>query len=554
MRIDSNNNLYVCHTNGLLVINQNLGTQKVLNDGKNILDVLIKDGSVWSIDASTLFNSSNGKSYIIPSAENSFTSMESYNSKIYVGSKNGLHILNPQSGKFEISNNRNSKLLSNDINVVYADTKGRLWIGTDNGEVRIENDEWKTYHDGKKISHVYENKEGLWFISLDNKTNKQEMWLIDHYNREFDAGFGEDLYKGIFNDFCIDSKGKLYFASDAFIRYDPYEEKTKNFTDKAGLLSSKCTSTICDKNDVVWIGTATDGLFRLIFEDSKVSLEAQPVSVICLLEKPQTCVGKNDASIKVIASGGNGGYSYSWSDVSISGNNPKNLINGSYTVTVTDKIGLSSTCVIDITPPTPLTIEIVSMNQVKSVNGKDGRIEVKGIGGTGDYKFRWGNGSSKTFIDKLGAGEYSVTITDKNKCTAESEFLLTREKILPDLAINNIKVGQTLRINELYFKADSTEISNESNTVLDEIFAFLSSNPSVVVEIGGHTNTIPPHEYCDKLSTERAKSVATYFYNKGIAQNRLGYKGYGKRQALTSDTSLEGRKRNQRVEIKIVSI
>lgn len=554
VEIDSSNNLYICHGTGLTVLNQAINTKKNYLEGKNIIDVVANNGSVWAIDASTLYNLQNNKSFAIASNENTFTSVEIYQNKLYVGSKNGLHVLNQQSGKFEVLNNRNSGLLSNNIHVVYADSKNRLWIGTDKGEVRVENEEWKTYHDGKKISHVYENREGLWFISLDDKTKKQEMWLIDHFNREYDAGFGPDLYRGTFNDFCIDSKGKLYFASDAFIRYDPYEEKTKNFTEKAGLLSSKCTSTICDKNDVVWIGTAGEGLYRLIFEDSKVPKEILPPSVICLVEKQQSCMDKSDAAIKVVATGGHGDYQFSWSDVALSGNNPRNVVNGQYTVTVTDKGGLTSSCTVEILKPEALTIEIVSMNLIKTVNGKDGRIEVKGNGGAGDYKYKWGNGSNKAFLDKLAAGEYAVTVTDKNKCTAVSEFMLTREKILPDLAISNIKVGQTLRINELYFKADSTEISQESNAVLEEIFTFLSSNPSVSVEIGGHTNTIPPHEYCDKLSTERARSVATYFYNKGIAQNRLSYKGYGKRQALTNDTSLDGRKRNQRVEIKIISI
>ena len=73
------------------------------------------------------------------------------------------------------------------------------------------------------------------------------MWLIDHYNRYYDAGFGPDLYQNFFNDFCIDSKGRLYFASKAFIRYDPYEERTENYTENAGVISSKCSSTVCDK-------------------------------------------------------------------------------------------------------------------------------------------------------------------------------------------------------------------------------------------------------------------------------------------------------------------
>jgi outer membrane protein OmpA-like peptidoglycan-associated protein len=82
----------------------------------------------------------------------------------------------------------------------------------------------------------------------------------------------------------------------------------------------------------------------------------------------------------------------------------------------------------------------------------------------------------------------------------------------------------------------------------------LIKNPNVTVEIGGHTNTIPPDVYCDELSSNRAKNVAYYFYKKGIVEERLSYKGYGKRQPITLDESLQGRQKNQRVEIKILSL
>ena len=211
-------------------------------------------------------------------------------------------------------------------------------------------------------------------------------------------------------------------------------------------------------------------------------------------------------------------------------------------------------CSIEVQHPSEIEISVVDMQKVKSSNGKEGRIEVSGTGGTGDLSYVWNNGSKKTFIDKLGAGDYGVTVSDKNKCTAVSYFKMTREKILPDLDIKTIAIGKTLRINELYFKADSTEISPESFDVLNELYDFLSANPSVVIEIGGHTNTIPPHEYCDKLSTERAKTVAEYFYKKGIPVKRLSYKGYGKRQPISDSTSLEGRQKNQRVEVKVISM
>lgn len=117
-----------------------------------------------------------------------------------------------------------------------------------------------------------------------------------------------------------------------------------------------------------------------------------------------------------------------------------------------------------------------------------------------------------------------------------------------------MKVGQTIRIEKLYFDADSTNIKSSSYPVLDELYQFMSSNTDVSIEVGGHTNDIPAEFFCDKLSTARAKAVADYLIKKGIHDSRVQYKGYGKRNPLFPNVTPENRKRNQRVEIKILSI
>lgn len=131
-------------------------------------------------------------------------------------------------------------------------------------------------------------------------------------------------------------------------------------------------------------------------------------------------------------------------------------------------------------------------------------------------------------------------------------------KVEENMAISNLKrsdlqKGKVLRFTNIYFKADSTNITAQSYPSLNDIFSFLSKNPDVIVEIGGHTNGLPQSDdYCDKLSSLRAKSVANYLTKKGIAVDRVKYKGYGKRSPIDTNKTVEGRKRNQRVEIKIL--
>ena len=129
-----------------------------------------------------------------------------------------------------------------------------------------------------------------------------------------------------------------------------------------------------------------------------------------------------------------------------------------------------------------------------------------------------------------------------------------QKKIMTELDREKIVTGQTIKIKNLYFAADSTEIGYDSFEVLDEIYGFLQNNQDIKVEIGGHTNIKPPHEYCDSLSTLRAKAVASYLTRKGIRPNRLEFKGYGKRDPVIRSKSNFASRKNQRVEIKILSI
>ena len=124
----------------------------------------------------------------------------------------------------------------------------------------------------------------------------------------------------------------------------------------------------------------------------------------------------------------------------------------------------------------------------------------------------------------------------------------------PAIRSKDLKVGQTFRLQKLYFKADSTNVDRQAEQTLAELVTFMRNNPGVSIEIGGHTNGIPPHEYCDRLSSERARNVASFTISKGIDRQRVEHKGYGKRKPVASDDTRAGQERNQRVEIKITQI
>lgn len=142
--------------------------------------------------------------------------------------------------------------------------------------------------------------------------------------------------------------------------------------------------------------------------------------------------------------------------------------------------------------------------------------------------------------------------TQDSKPTAPK---VVEAKILTELNDKNLVAGTTIEIKDLYFEADSSEIQKESYPVLDEVADFLKYRTDVSVEIGGHTNASASREFADKLSTMRAKAVYNYLRGMGVDTGQLEFRGYGKRRRkVPVERTLEDKKKNQRVEIKIIKV
>ena len=155
------------------------------------------------------------------------------------------------------------------------------------------------------------------------------------------------------------------------------------------------------------------------------------------------------------------------------------------------------------------------------------------------------------------------TTTEEQPATNESSPNISTKNIQivdkgnfnPNLIVaKDLKVGYKFRLENLYFKADSSSISYNSKKVLSGLYKFLKENPTLALEIGGHTNGLPKDAFCDQLSTKRAKNVVAFLKGEGINPKRMGYRGYGKRKPIGDNTTKEGQKKNQRVEFIITDL
>ncbi|MFK7808189.1 MAG: OmpA family protein [Saprospiraceae bacterium] len=265
------------------------------------------------------------------------------------------------------------------------------------------------------------------------------------------------------------------------------------------------------------------------------------------------CNGEKTGALAVEVQGGKSPFDYKWNVASINGNSASQLSGGDYELTLTDASGLSIVKNVEIKEPGKLTIELSKNTPATNENSRDGKAILNIVGGTTPYTYVWDNRETAAEAKKLPVGNHSVTVTDANGCS-NTLAVETKKKILPALTAGRLQQGQTLQVSNLYFEADSTNMTPESYPTLKEIATFLKDNPLVVIEVGGHTNNIPEDAFCDALSSARAKAVSGYIVQEGIDKNRVLFKGYGKRKPKYSNNHREGRAKNQRVEIKILSL
>ena len=128
------------------------------------------------------------------------------------------------------------------------------------------------------------------------------------------------------------------------------------------------------------------------------------------------CFGGSNGIIAAGVSGGNRPYNYNWGTGNTTNPIKTGLTSGTYTVTVTDSTGCTTTVASTITQPTQITAAVVATTT--ACDSATGTITLTVNGGTGNYTFSWSNGATTQNVAQLISNAYSVTVTDSNGCTA----------------------------------------------------------------------------------------------------------------------------------------
>jgi outer membrane protein OmpA-like peptidoglycan-associated protein len=151
---------------------------------------------------------------------------------------------------------------------------------------------------------------------------------------------------------------------------------------------------------------------------------------------------------------------------------------------------------------------------------------------------------------------YGIRAVAKGFLSVNENFNLAEVKsyteVRKDLFLVPLEVGETIQLKNVFFHQGSTVLKDESKPELDRLIRILIENPSISIELAGHTDNVGSASILLALSKQRAKAIKNYLIKNSIASNRIEGKGYGATKPIEKNDTEEHKKMNRRVEFKIV--
>ncbi len=164
------------------------------------------------------------------------------------------------------------------------------------------------------------------------------------------------------------------------------------------------------------------------------------------------------------------------------------------------------------------------------------------------------DGQNGNYYVVLARGRrYSITATAPDYIFYSDEYSVPPnsqgQDLKKDIELSRLGQGTTRLL--VFFDFDKSELKGESKPDLNRAIEFLRQNPSITVEIAGHTDSVGNDSYNKKLSQSRADAVRQYLIQGGVETRRMAAIGYGEEQPIASNSTDEGRARNRRVEMRV---
>jgi len=121
-----------------------------------------------------------------------------------------------------------------------------------------------------------------------------------------------------------------------------------------------------------------------------------------------------------------------------------------------------------------------------------------------------------------------------------------------DIDLQGLRIGNGIVLNNVFFDHDKAELTDRSVGELQKILALMEQNPTLVLELSGHTDSNGASSYNENLSQRRAKTCKEWLVKWEVSADRLVAKGYGESVPAANNATEEGRAKNRRTELKIL--
>jgi len=125
---------------------------------------------------------------------------------------------------------------------------------------------------------------------------------------------------------------------------------------------------------------------------------------------------------------------------------------------------------------------------------------------------------------------------------------------LDPIQVASLQENVTIKLNNIFFDFDKDVLKPESFPELNRIVKMMQEKSGIQIEIAGHTDAIGPENYNLGLSERRAKAVIKYLSDNGVEAQRLNVVFFGETKPIDTNETKEGRRRNRRVEFKIIKV
>lgn len=259
--------------------------------------------------------------------------------------------------------------------------------------------------------------------------------------------------------------------------------------------NGQTTSTATGLGAGIYTVTITDG--GGCTGTQTVTITNGAIPVLTSSNTAVLCNGQSNGTATVSASSGTLPYTYLWNNGQTT-SNATGLSAGTYTVTVTDADGCSSTTTVSITQPPALSAAVTNTN-VSCNAGSNGSATLSPSGGTTPYSYLWSDGQTTSAATGLIAGNYTVTVTDQNGCTNTTTVSI----IQPDSAVS---VATTVLIPPSCGMSDGSAIATGSGGTGPYNYSWNSSpvqNTQTVVNLpaGNYTVTVTDASSCSATTT-----------------------------------------------------